>query len=417
MGSALATERAWPSVPLGELVENLDSARVPVKAADRRPGPYPYYGASGVVDHVDDYLFDGEYLLVAEDGENLRTRKTPVAFMARGKFWVNNHAHILRGNDRADTRFLMYALSRADVGAYLTGSTQPKLTQGALRRIRIVAPPLSEQRRIANTLGALDDKIELNRRMNDTLESIARTIFGSWFVDFDPAHKKIEGGEVGLPPDLAALWPAEFTQSEMGPIPRGWRAGSLGDIADVVDCLHAKKPARRDAGHPLLQLFNIRDNGLLDLDEQYLIGHEDYAYWTSRFEARAGDCVITNVGRVGAVAQVPKGMHAALGRNMTGIRCKPGFPYPTWLLQALLSSAMKEEVIRNTDTGTILQALNVRSIPRLRVILPPTELLTVYEVVSRPIRRQMEDGLRESAALADLRASLLPDLMSGRRFT
>src|SRR5438270_13898521 len=97
--------------PLGELIENFDGIREPVKETDRRPGRYPYYGASGVVDYVDNYLLDGEYLLIAEDGENLRTRSTPVAFMARGKFWVNNHAHIVGGHRDADTRFLMYALS------------------------------------------------------------------------------------------------------------------------------------------------------------------------------------------------------------------------------------------------------------------------------------------------------------------
>jgi predicted nucleotidyltransferase len=85
---------------------DLDGRRVPVKELDRKPGPYPYYGASGIVDRVDGYLFDGEYLLVGEDGENLRTRQTPIAFLAKGKFWVNNHAHIVRGNHRADTRFL-----------------------------------------------------------------------------------------------------------------------------------------------------------------------------------------------------------------------------------------------------------------------------------------------------------------------
>src|SRR5438552_239402 len=157
----------WPERPLGELTDNFDARRVPVKEADRRPGPYPYYGASGVVDRVDDYLFDGEYLLIAEDGENLRTRSTPVAFLARGKFWVNNHAHIVRGNGEADTRFLMYALLSTDISGYLTGSTMPKLTQGNLNRIPLLAPPLPEQRAIAHILGTLDDKIALNRRLNE----------------------------------------------------------------------------------------------------------------------------------------------------------------------------------------------------------------------------------------------------------
>ena len=99
----------WLMRPLGDLTDNFDAVRIPMKQSDRRPGPYPYYGASGVVDHVDSYLFDGEYLLIAEDGENLRTRNTPIAFLAKGKFWVNNHAHIVRGNTHADTRFLKYA--------------------------------------------------------------------------------------------------------------------------------------------------------------------------------------------------------------------------------------------------------------------------------------------------------------------
>ncbi len=123
-------ESEWRLRPLGDLTENFDSIRVPIKRADRRRGPSPYYGASGVVDYVDGFLFDGEFLLIAEDGENLRTRSTPIAFLARGKFWVNNHAHIIRGNDNADTRFLMYVLRTTNISGYLTGSTMPKLTQG-----------------------------------------------------------------------------------------------------------------------------------------------------------------------------------------------------------------------------------------------------------------------------------------------
>lgn len=298
-----------------------------------------------------------------------------------------------------------------------TTTVQATLNLQDVRELPIPLPDRLERDRVTSALRALDDKIELNRRMNRTLESIARAIFKSWFVDFDPVHKKIKGGDVGLSPDLDARWPAEFTSSEMGPIPAGWRVRTLGDVADVVDCLHGKKPSRKEAGRPLLQLFNIRNDGLLDLDEMYLIEHEDYAHWTSRFEAMGGDCVITNVGRVGAVAQVPQGMRAALGRNMTGIRCKRSVPYPSWLIQMLLSKAMKDEIVRRTDTGTILEALNVRSIPRLRLVLPTTDLLAAYDAVSRPIRRQMEDRLRESATLAHVRTSLVPRLMSGRSLT
>ena len=167
----------WTTSRFDGLSINFDGKRRPVKESDRRPGPYPYYGASGVVDHVDDYLFDGDYLLIAEDGENLRTRQTPIAFLARGRFWVNNHAHIVTGNERADTRFLMYALRHVDIDAYLTGAVMPKLTQGNLNRIEVSHPLLPEQRAIAGVLGALDDKIEQNRWTARALERLAYAVF------------------------------------------------------------------------------------------------------------------------------------------------------------------------------------------------------------------------------------------------
>src|SRR5579884_1285520 len=221
----------WPEKLLGDLIDNFDSIRVPIREIDRKPGPFPYYGASGIVDYIDDYLFDGEYLLIAEDGENLRTRNTPIAFLARGRFWVNNHAHIVRGNGSADTRFLMYALVATDINGYLTGSTMPKLTQDNMNRIPILAPPMEEQRAIAHILGALDAKIELNRRTNQTLEAMARALFESWFVDFDPVRAKAEGRDPELPEPIANLFPDRFADSELGRIPEGWRAGTLAELA------------------------------------------------------------------------------------------------------------------------------------------------------------------------------------------
>ena len=414
IGGRCLTSESWDYRPLAELTENFDFKRVPVKGADRRPGPYPYYGASGVVDHVDGYLFEGEYLLIAEDGENLRTRTTPIAFTAKGRFWVNNHAHIVRGNDLANTQFLMYALAKIDISGYLTGSTMPKLTQGHMNRIPILAPSRDEQDKIVAILGSLDDKIDLNRRMNETLEAMAGALFRSWFVDFDPVRAKQEGRQPpGLDAATAALFPDSFDDSPLGSIPRGWQVKEFAEIVDVIDCLHTRKPDRSASGLPLLQLWNIRDDGLLDMAETYFIDKDAYKLWTSRIEASLGDCVITNVGRVGAVAQIPAEMKAALGRNMTGIRCKSSFSFPTFLIQCLLSDALREEIERNKDTGTILDALNVRNIPRLRFTKPTSSLLKQFEQVVRPLRAKMEQNLQESQTLAALRDALLPKLLSG----
>ena len=224
----------WREYPLGEMTENFDAIRIPVKQRDRRTGPYPYYGASGVIDDVDGFLFDGEYLLIAEDGENLRTRSTPIAFLANGKFWVNNHAHIVRGNSNASTHFLKYALSVLDISGYLTGSTMPKLTQANMNRISLPMPPLSDQQAIVQVLATLDDKIELNCRMNETLEEMARALFKDWFVGFGPVRAKMEGREPYLPPEVWSLFPDRLVPTELGEIPAGWEVKALGELIELA---------------------------------------------------------------------------------------------------------------------------------------------------------------------------------------
>ena len=142
--------------PLAEICVNHDSRRVPIKASERKPGPYPYYGASGVVDYVDDYLFDGDYLLISEDGANLVARVTPIAFSITGRTWVNNHAHVLEFENYATRRFAEIYLNSLDLGKYISTAAQPKLTQANLNRIDIPVPSLYEQERIVDILDRFD---------------------------------------------------------------------------------------------------------------------------------------------------------------------------------------------------------------------------------------------------------------------
>jgi type I restriction enzyme S subunit len=147
----------WCWTYFEELTENHDGKRIPVKADDRakRRGKYPYYGASGIIDTIDDYLFDGRFLLIGEDGANLLSRSTPIAFPAAGQFWVNNHAHILQSRGGIPLEYLEIFINGLDLQGYVTGSAQPKLTQAALNRIPMPLPPLPEQHEIARRVGAL----------------------------------------------------------------------------------------------------------------------------------------------------------------------------------------------------------------------------------------------------------------------
>jgi restriction endonuclease S subunit len=142
----------WEFKQLGKLCENLDSKRIPITKSKRKKGNIPYYGASGIVDYVADYLFDEDLLLVSEDGANLIGRVYPIAFSISGKVWVNNHAHVLRFSDQITQTFVEYYLNSISLIPYIRGMAQPKLNQKALLSIPIPIPPLSEQKRIVEIL-------------------------------------------------------------------------------------------------------------------------------------------------------------------------------------------------------------------------------------------------------------------------
>ncbi|MDO9267649.1 MAG: restriction endonuclease subunit S [Methylobacter sp.] len=315
--------------------------------------------------------------------------------------------------------YVYYWLASPPMVSYIqsrnTGSTIPLINLSVLRSLPIPLPPLKEQEGIVDVLSTLDDRITLLRETNTTLEAIAQALFKSWFVDFDPVRAKQQGREPeGMDSATAALFPDSFEESELGLVPRGWQLGNIGQIAEIIDCLHSKKPELIGEGWPFLQLSNIRNDGLLDTSKVSFITEADYIKWISRIEVSKGDCVITNVGRVGAVAQIPTGFKAAMGRNMTAIRPKSNWPYPTYLIELLQSSWMRTEINRRTDVGTILDALNVRNIPNLRCMLAPNEMMVSFESTCRPLRAAMEANFERINSLVAVRDTLLPRLISGQ---
>lgn len=194
-----------------------------------------------------------------------------------------------------------------------------------------------------------------------------------------------------------------------------YRLKPLSDIADVIDCLHSKKPsAVADSTYQLIQLDNIRDDGFLDMSAcKYMISQDDYKNWTRKCEIIEGDCVITNVGRIGAVSQAPYGTRAAMGRNMTCIRLKSGLQLQAYFITALLSSHMRKQIQYNTDEGTIMGALNVKNIPRLLFPMFQPPVMSELEIILYPLRKEIEYNNLQNQNLAQLRDALLPRLMSG----
>ncbi|MFL0711912.1 MAG: restriction endonuclease subunit S [Microcella pacifica] len=350
---------------------SLDRKRRPVRSLDRRPGPYPYYGASGVVDYVDDYIFEGLHLLVAEDGENLRSRKTPVAFLANGKFWVNNHAHVLVANDENDTRFLSYLVESLDVSGYLTGSTQPKLTQAALGSIPLFAPGLDVQRSIAQTLGALDEKVESNEVARRRCFELAQTFF----------RRSAEGASSDLLKNSATV--------VLGGTPNKQRADYWED--GVIPWINSGS-ANQD----------------IVLEPNELITEEALRGSAAKLMPAGATVVAITGATLGQVALL--GISTAGNQSLVGVWADSE-ALTFWLHFALHDSM--DQLVRSA-TGAAQQHVNKGNIEQLEVPIPSARTLADWAEVALPLVRKGIQLSQESLELKRLRDSLLPELLSGR---
>ena len=180
-GDLVSNPMGWKRVRFDSISENLDSKRVPVTESDRKDGVYPYYGASGIVDWINDYIFDEDILLVSEDGANLLMRSTPIAFSVSGKSWVNNHAHVVRFHDFATQKFIDVYFSLIDISEYITGTAQPKLNQAKLNTMLFCWPPLSLQKQFAAFVERVDQQKQTVQQSLEKLELMKKALMQEYF--------------------------------------------------------------------------------------------------------------------------------------------------------------------------------------------------------------------------------------------
>jgi type I restriction enzyme S subunit len=400
----------WPHVSLGELVQNADAQRIPLSGRERekRRGPFPYYGATGVMDYVDDFLFEGLHLLVAEDGSVERPDGRPFLQLVSGRFWVNNHAHVLRGATDADTKYLYYALSTVAIRPFMSGSVQAKLSQANLNRIPTPYPrDESDRHAITRILDTLDGKIELNRRMNETLEAMARALFKSWFVDFDPARAKVEGRDPGLPKPVSDLFPNCFEDSELGDLPRGWSAPPLQDAIEV-------NPTRR------LKKGDIAP--YLDMASMPTRGHIAHAVIRRAFGSGMrftnGDTLVARITPClenGKTAYVDFLQDEEVGWGSTEyivLRPKPPLP-PEFAYCLARSHGFREFAIQSMTGSSGRQRVPAEALAHYRIAVPDSEVANRFSQFVRPLFARAANAAYESRALATLRDALLPKLISG----
>ena len=313
----------------------------------------------------------------------------------------------------------LYFKSREGQHQLLANTSQvgvPSIAQPVsyLRTILVPVPPLPEQRRIAQVLGTLDDKIELNRRMNETLEEMARAVFKDWFVDFGPVRAKMEGREAYLPEEVWKLFPDRLVESELGLVPEGWRVVPLPEITDFREGpgIRHWQYTNSEEGTRFINIRCIQDGDLI-LDTANRVHDEEANGKYSHFHLQEWDIVLSASGTLGRSAVVRKA-HLPLLLNTSVIRFRPvkeatSFAY----LRGYLGSEVFLEEQQVLASGSVQKNFGPTHLKQMKACLPPYECVGAYETVAGPLLRLVAENMDRNDALRELRDSLLPGLVSG----
>lgn len=388
-----------------------------VKIANVKEGSLEMDGCSFVSDNVANAagefaLRRGDVLIAMTgyigDAAVVREEDLPAVLNQRvGRFTVSDQS-------RLDARFLFYLLRdkgvRQEIEGLGYGSAQPNVSPTLIHNIVVPLPPLPEQRAIAHILGTLDDKIELNRRISETLEAMARALFKSWFVDFDPVRAKAEGRDPGLPKHIADLFPDRFVDSELGQIPAGWDVKRTGEVAEVVggSTPSTKQPAYWvDPVHPWAtpkDLSRLETSVLLETERR--ISAAGLAQISSGLLPR-GTVLLSSRAPIGylAIAEMP------LAINQGFIAMRPKAKVSNLFL-LYWARAAHDQILARANGSTFLEInkSNFRDIP---LVSPPASVLHLYDSFARPLYERLVSNQKESRNLTALRDILLPKLISG----
>jgi len=422
----------WPEVRLGDHVDLLtgfpfksaeftdNSQDVPLVRGDNVvQGCFRWDGVRrwprGDIDAYTGYLLESGDVILAMDRPWIEAGlKYAVVTPQDRPCLLVQRVSRLRGINGLSTRFLRYVIgSPAFTGHVLavqTGTAVPHISGRQIAEFRFTLPPLAEQERIAETLGALDEKIEMTRRLSHTLESIARATFSSWFVDFDQVHQKMERREVQLPPDLAELLPASFVESGLGPIPEGWTAGCLADVA----FLNPESWSQRTKPE-FIQYLDLSNAKWGRIESLSMYQRGDAPSRAQRV-LKVGDTIVGTV-RPG------NGSYALIAED--GLTGSTGFAVLRPRERAYreivyLAATASENIVSmaHLADGGAYPAIRPEAVASTALALPPPATAVAFSELTAPLLARIacdERGSRTAAALRDsLLVELLPDASRGR---
>lgn len=406
----------WPLIRLEDCLEALIDYRG--KSPPKSPNGIPVLSAKVIKDGritepIDQRISEDNYKIwmrrgFPKSGDIVLTTEGPLGEVAQldgAIYALGQRIVTLRGRNRLlDNTFLKFLLKSSGMQQKLkslaTGTTVEGISQKALRALELPIPSFNVQRAIARVLGTLDDKIELNRRMDKTLEAMARALFKSWFVDFDPVHAKAEGHEPRLPKQIVDLFSDAFLDSELGQIPAGWTIGKLEIIASVTMGLSpdGKSYNAEGIGTPLI-------NGPVEFGDYFPVKSK----WTilQTRTAAKGELILCVRGSTTGRRVVAEDTYC-LGRGVCSIRA---LNVPRTFIYHLINLHLAR--LLSKTTGSVFPSLSAPDIKQFPVVVPDRPVTMEFGRLVEPLTERIEASVNASASLASLRDTLLPKLISG----
>jgi len=385
----------WRECALGEVIELKRGYDLPQQK--RCPGQMPVISSSGMTDHHTQAMVKGPGVVTGRYGT------LGQVFYVNEDFWPLNTTLYVRDFKGNDPRFVSYFLRGLDFMAYSDKAAVPGLNRNHLHQAQVRFPSdRNEQRAIAHILGALDDKIELNRRMSETLESMARALFKSWFVDLDPVRAKAAGRDPGLPQPLSDLYPSRLVPSELGEIPEGWEVKSLDAVARFLNGLALQNfPPTEVRSLPVIKIAQLRagstlgaDRATADLEPDYIVENGDVLFsWSGSLE-----CVLW-AGGLGALNQ-----HLFKVTSTS---------YPKWLYYLGIHQHLDDFRHIAAGKATTMGHIQRHHLSDAKLAVPPQQVLNRVDQFFAPTVDGIWKRAVESVTLASIRDALLPQLISG----
>ena len=395
----------WERTVLGQLLSMANGKSSPVRIEG---ASYPVYGSNGVIGHCNDLNAHKGTIVIGRVGSYCGSLQ-----FSDEDCWVTDNA--IRANVVADhdAKFLYYLMQTLNLNSWRSGSGQPLLNQTTLSSIPVSVPSPLEQRRIAHVLGTLDDKIELNRRINTTLEGMAQALFKSWFMDFEPVRAKMDGrwrrGESlpGMPTELYDLFPDRLVPSKLGEMPEGWEVKTLDQLVD----LNPREPLKRGTRALYLNMAALPTEGC-NPDDAIL------REYTSGTRFRNEDTLLARItpclenGKTAYIQSLPSNAVGWGSTEFIAMRAIPPVPSEyTYLLAR--DESFRAHAIQNMTGTSGRQRVQAQVLSNYPLPSPQEEIWPAFSILTKPLFAKIKLLSEDSRALAGLRDAMLPRLVSG----